>query len=1066
MSKPNFTPEQQRAITEINGKMIVSASAGSGKTTVMIERICQVVKSGVGIDKIVALTFTEASARDMKAKLERRISDLAMEDTKYLTELEKVPFVDMCTVDSLCRRVVAEYFEIAGVDPAFGIIDKGEAEEFSKRAFQKVLAQRQDSETFFELQKLFEKQDRLKQSFEHTCEFLSALPDANEWLEKVALTAYTPQTLDNLIARKIQRFAREAGDLIDLAQKFTDAVKDLPCVDVRLSYLNEIKEATCLPVFGGEVRLPSVVEKQVNTVTGDFLGVKAWCEDAKKLIYTARDFVCTPVSAETERIAREYVDSLKAYIAELDDIKCAENKFSFADIERKAFCVLSDESVRERVLQKYSYVFVDEYQDINELQAALIDRLTKENKFMVGDVKQSIYMFRHAEPAIFINTMNEGVATPVLLMDNFRSAKGVISSVNDVFARLMGKASGVEYEKNPMKASAPYEEGEMPAVSLDVFEKAEEESQRPPVYSVREDAGKVKTKEEVLHAADLISDLIKCGKIYDPALGKERGVQGGDIAVIVRSRKDFYFDLANELRQRGTPVSVDLTRSDAPEIKVLIDLIKLLDNADQDVPTASVMLTMFGFSEEELVALARRDVSFATAVRQSADARVVDFNQKIARLRFLAGYKHVDAVLKEAVRVSGFESKLDATSAQNIERMIQKVGSMALNESIVKFLAGYEKMQDEVVSAPPAGDNAVQMMTMHASKGLEFPIVLLGGLGSEFVGADEKGNFMLSKAYGIVFKNVDRASKKKSENTANSLTREEEKIRLAHDRVRLLYVAMTRAKNNLFMSATAGKKRLSPNPPEKALSFVQMLGYAQTAGEFELPRAAQPRGENNGEEERAQCATVDVDALRRAMEFRYPHAAAATTRVKFAVTALAKSEDDTVHTHTIYDDDVMRIGTLHHKVMEEIDFAVRDPGGVKKAVDKMVELHTISQADAKDVDLDVIARALNADVLRQAEGNPNVRREYKFMLSVPGAELGISATQDEVLVQGVIDLLIPTKDGVIIVDYKHTSASGDELIERYAKQLDLYARAVEYGLETKVIKKVILSLKTGKETEV
>ena len=1067
MSEVKYTPSQQRVIDDVYGRMIVSASAGSGKTTVMIERMVGLIKNGADLDEIVALTFTDASARDMRAKLEKKLSDLAADNPALLRQLERVPFADVCTIDSLCKRIVTEYFEIAGIDPAFGLIDDGEKEAFSRRAFAEVVARRKDDEAFYALLKLFEKESKLKESFEKTAEFLSAIPDERQWLDGV-VSAGQGDRLSVLLDRKLNRLKEDARDYLREADVWTDAVKAHPFVATRIDCLNTLLSETALPVCAQDYAYANYSEKQISALTGDYALVKEWGSAVKDFI--AKEvcaFEIVPVNDEAKVITAEYVGALREYLDGLDEIKREENKLGFADVEKKALKVLRLPEVRERVLAKYSYVFVDEYQDINELQDEIIEQLTADNKFMVGDVKQSIYRFRHSEPEIFVRTVKDSPKDKVVVLaENFRSARGIIDEVNDVFDRIMDEGGGVRYSDERMINARSYRDVELAPVYYNLFEKTEEVPTAGRVYSVRDDFRRGASGPEASGVAAAIRALVDGYSIYDVDEGEVRAVRYDDIAVIVRSRSGFYYELGEKLNKAGIPTAIDRARQDAAEIKVLIDLLKLLDNEVQDVPLAGVMLGMFGFSEEELIPLAMGAKTFYEGARRSTTPKVVEFWRQIDTLRFFAGYKKVSELIEEADKMTGYVRSLDLPARENVVRMIRTIKGMALNDSVSKFLKDYTSAPQEVLGVPPAGENAVKVMTMHASKGLEFPIVFLCDLGTEFM-RGTKGDYVLSKQFGIAFKNVDKLAKKKSKNTVLSLISEEEEVLDSYERVRLLYVAMTRAKNHLFMTGSVTPGRQKPKKAKKAQSFVQMLEYAEAGRKQPLPDLGQLA---------ATCETakkslltddgLDVEALRRATQFRYPYESATKTGVKFAVTALSVDNAEQVGKALVLDDEIMRIGTLHHKVMEEISFEVSDEAGVKAAVEKMVELHMITRADADGVDCAAIARALNAEVIKVAKGAKSVRREYRFMLASTGAEIGVSDSADDVLVQGVIDLLILEEDGATIVDYKHSASSGLALAERYRLQLDLYSRAVESALGTKVKRRVILSLKTGEETEV
>lgn len=1069
-SSIKYTDSQRGVIDDFSGKMIVSASAGSGKTTVMIERIANVVRQGGTLDSIVALTFTNASARDMKAKLEKKITALALEDSRYFAEVEKIPFIDVETVDTLCKRIVTEYFEIAGIDPAFAVCDEGDKASYYRRAFSALSREKESSDAFYRLKKILGGEEKLRSALEARVAFLDALPEPEAWLSETATVTYKDST--TILERWLSRVRNEAEYLIKDAERFSADTRSVPGFSSRLEALGHVKCVTdyaSLPIDFSHIKFPNFIKSHYEKCPHDVAEIKEWIEDAKEIIQkVSTKFNHVEPNEESRALAEEFVDSVRRFVHHLSRLKSDDNKLDFADIERLALKVLENEGVRERVLSRYAYVCVDEYQDINELQEKIIERLTGENKFMVGDVKQSIYAFRHSEPQIFVNTARRADVKKRELKENFRSDPKVIGKINDVFTALMREDSGVSYRDEAMNAQRSYGDGIYAPVYFTCFEKKESTVNWSRPYSVKNDyRDETLVSQEVLAVANAVVSMVESGEIYDADLGQRRRIRYGDVAVIVRSRKEFYYELASVLRSRGVPVGVDSARADTPEINALINLVRVLDNGEQDVPLASVMLKIFGFTEEELVEIAGTANSFTESVEKARGEKVENFRKRLEGYRFNARYMGVAEILRRVCEAEGYYERLTTGERAKVRDFIIACEGLPCAENTGKFLELHENYLEKMMSSGERGEDAVTLMTMHASKGLEFPIVFLGDLGRDFF-SDNTEDCVFTKEFGAMFKNVDGETRIKSKSTQYNLLLEERSIKEHHELVRLLYVAMTRAKNHLFLTGTAGAKRLKARSSESALSFLQMILFAIKENP-ELNLASLEDGLSHvqgeaGEEKKSACA-LNVEEILRAMRFEYPHREASRTGVKFAVTALAVDGEEQVGKPFVMEEEFMREGTLYHKVMESLSFNLETVEEIDREIKKLVELHTITKAEEERIDREVVLRALSSDVIKLARGK-RCYREYHFMLSAPARDIGVSEAEDEVLVQGVIDLLILDGDEAVIVDYKHTASSGDRLRDRYKKQLDLYAGAVSSALGVRVKRKVILSLKSGEETEV
>ncbi|MBO4263035.1 MAG: UvrD-helicase domain-containing protein, partial [Clostridia bacterium] len=798
--------------------------------------------------------------------------------------------------------------------------------------------------------------------------------------------------------------------------------------------------------------------------------------------------------------------ALCALTAEFDEkfaeYKREEGLIDFADIEHFTYKLLSrNPQIAEEVRGRYKYVFADEYQDINDAQEKILALLSKDNLFMVGDVKQSIYAFRGCDPDIFAKKAEEysaGNGGKVISLDkNFRSTGKVLQVVNNIFSRVMTKdLGGIDYAANEMQGGDGFPEDHGGAV-LHVADGKRDKAVSPSgVYDVIKDLEEKDDDEEFYEGAtvaEIIRDEIANGTLVEKD-GSVRRVNFGDVVVLTRTSTAYAAKVKRELARYGIPFSSEAGADirDYPEIKLLIAVLKLVYFYADDVPLAATLKSAVGKLTEEQLAEIRRPYprragkSFAECVEDyrvnGADEEIKSklnaFSDYFGKIRLLSEYVGAGEILLKIMRETGLDLEIAAmslgeTRIKRVRRFISASAEGGKKLSVGEFLKKIEPEENEMELSVSAGEDTVRMMTIHASKGLEFPVVILAGVNSPFSTESERKEVLFDRREGFAFRYYDEENNVFGDTFQRKYFIARMRRERAKEQARLFYVALTRAEQRLHLvcgSAPAEEQSALTAPDAKKFKDyvspddMEIKHYAAE----ELSFGGKPVRENvligAGRETLTKKIAQYVD-------FEYPYGKDVILPVKRAVTKIAEESGETVApllpTSDVYGDEervasYTEKGIAYHRFMEKCDLFD------KNADDQLIALYSRGDLTKEQVgmlDGKALGRALSSSVFDEIK-EYKLYREQAFIAPFPATEAGIADTDGEVLVQGVIDLLC-IKDGEgIIVDYKTSHASAEVLRARYGEQLRLYAMAAEKTLGIKIKKKVLLNLLTGASVEV
>lgn len=1181
----SVTEKQEKAINHEKGNALVSASAGSGKTFVMISRAVRLIIEGkADVNELLCVTFTSKAAAEMKQKLSDKINEkiaeyslIGGEEERQKTErlykqLELLPTADISTVHAFCKNLLSEFFYQAGLDAAFSVADEKESELLVNRAIDRLfedLYECGDTELNLLLGCYFKKRSdgALKKRIISLYRELITERSVNEILEKGDFY-YTEQGVKSLAAKTLAEFSQiskrlsarlseirftldKNGKLEKFAGELSACLKNFELNDDYDDYLNAINSAA--------LRFPVKTKAEADDISARENLKEFYYDSFRPFVETVRSATGEKLSEEIERaekaapVYKALCSLIKKFAEYYEKEKRDENAVDFSDLEHLTLKLLNVDEIREEVTSRYKYVFADEYQDTNGVQEELLKRLTVNNLFMVGDVKQSIYNFRGCNPDIFADKFDEYSAksekqsstsaekvenepnaetcnergaeqvdeqsgTAISLDKNFRSAAPVLNAVNNVFKNVFTKDFGrVDYKNSPMIFGGGYPETEGGAKAVFVARGKKEKTLPSGVYGVVKHLDVLKKSDgfaEGRLVCGIIESLID-SEYYDVKDGAYKKLNYGDFCLLLRNTKNSGDKYVNELIRAGIPVAASSRKSigEYPEISFLTNFLKLIGCFNQDIPLVAALKSPVGnLTDAELLNIRKfcKTGSFCEAYRAylnryspidaGADSaigpknstenekisesrayendnfreiekendelyqKLKSFDEYIKKIRLLSAFMPCDELLNLVVKEKKIDLKYlsDRLGAQKLERInlfIEAAG--AKKRTVGEFLPVMDGTVEDL-SLEYSDENAVKIMSIHASKGLEFPVVILGGAEKRYNSEDLKSDMLVDKNYGIALKLNDISDGTVKDTLHRKFVRYKKQKTLREEEARLLYVALTRAKNQLFIIGTVTEKDGESEIPLKkahgefdgtfSSAFVDLI--AQT----DLPVSIKSENDLSEFSSRAvkQVLIGNPDEylkqkIKENLTFDYPFKADEKISVKRSVTSAAHFDEENAPAFEyapLFGASDEETGTAYHKVLQLIDFNLSP----ERAVNELIAAHLLTADELLRVSEAKVKSILKMPLFSMIKGF-ELYKEQPFTAYLPAklTEKGYLG-DEQVLVQGIIDLLAVKGNDAIIVDYKFSSLKNDsDLIYRYEKQLRLYALAVKKVLNKNII---------------
>lgn len=1085
MSK--WTKNQSLAINTLTGDVLVTASAGSGKTSVMIERLVKlVVEEGVDVGKILCLTFTRSSAEEMRSRLKSVLIDRAQTATsveyeRIVENLDELAFADVTTIDAFCSKITKKYFENSdgGVNPTLATNSETGALKYASAV--KVLNDfgETDDTVYHELLGFLGKkrgEDSFVELILSTYEYLSTIPNPEKYLDDAVLN-YVEDIDKNEVANSALGALFEEARYIE-AMTVPLLAWDLPYVEeVReiMLKINGLKNQGFLAVYpyldGGFPekpkynRRPYSSKKQSKEDILELYGVVSAFE--KKWSNLGVDTFFEDV-ARSKIYIEKFSEIMKAFLKEYAERLKRENLTDFSTISHEALRLLNVPEIRNEVKKVYSHVLIDEYQDTNRLQEEILSASGGEaSTFVVGDEKQSIYAFRHAEPEIFSERKRKAGVKVYNLSDNFRQDGRIIDVVNGVFGAIMTESwSGLDYKGEKMRAGIEYPKCDSPAVELFVMDLEREDKDNQPlaeVYTVKEgeEARKDGVSAEALYVERTIKKLVGKTLIYDAKVKAMRPVRYEDVVVISRNRSEGVKKIAERLRESGIPVGVKDKAKLPASAEILVNYLRLIQNPTLDEALAMTMLSpLFSFDEDDL---ARYKIAGGESENLwQCFQKSKEKEEKLAQFFFVteryarkAKYQNVHELVESIVTEREYLLNLAkrglSDESKTLLSYIDSLGSDTTARSVAEYLSYFDSYPKFTTDSDTSGGDVVRFMTMHGAKGLEFPVVFLVETGRRFSSREENEPINYHKKLGIGIQTFIPQKRLKRQNFIYKIIKNRTKEEQAIEEMRLLYVAMTRAKNLMFISGALSKEARQNKNERASTSHLALIHTAINNNAELLDKITFATIPEESKEVVEKRDIIPID-----LSFTYARKKATSTPVKYTVTGLLDYDGEVSYPITVSES--AEVGTLYHKIMQNIPFTTK-PEEIDKAFSKLVLDGVVKEEEIANVNKEIIERVLNIPVIKRAS-TKKCLKEQEFLLHVPHSEIIDGGIDDEVVLQGVIDLLV-LDDTPIIVDYKYSGKSAENLKKTYEKQLRLYEKAVKEILKVDKVETYLISLKTG-----
>lgn len=924
----NFTPDQQRVIDTRSSNILVSAAAGSGKTAVLVERIIQMITDDnhpVDIDRLLIVTFTSAAAAQMRERISRAVVK-KLEENPENEHLQKqsslIHNALITTIDSFCLFVIRNNFNEIGLDPGFRVADESEVKMLEADVMDKLLEEAHTEPTerflrFVECYSTGASEKKIEEAILRLYHFSMSYPFPEEWLndrlEDYRLNdvgelsgkrwfqgalAYVNTILQECLDRLHQALAI-AGGVGGPIQYADNLASDIDLIE-RLKSAGDYNELYELFTYSSFTRLSTKKTEGVDPVLKDM--VKAIRDEVKKSVADLKKFLFQISVEDTlsdmaacQEVVSELVSLTLAFKEKLDQSKRDKNIIDFSDMEHFALQILlrKDEDgtivPRNTALELQDYfeeIMIDEYQDSNEVQELLLKSISGEdkghfNRFMVGDVKQSIYKFRLARPEIFmekydtyVTNTSDSTRTRIDLSVNFRSRREVTDATNFICSQIMtAKVGNVEYDENAaLYVGASYPEPderydrdiyctELMIATPDSLLADDVSDSDVTNDASNSSAGYSEKEIEAVMVADRIRQLVGTFPVTDAATGEVRSAKYSDIVLLFRATSGWDEDFRRILTERGIPVHVTSKAGyfETIEIQGIVNLLRVLDNPLQDIPLFGVLkLAYFDFSEEDITRIRcfTRDYTDRQAQLESqapkklflyeqiklyydsvysgsvdetdevlkkmvqmertqeavSQGKLERFLTTITEYRQKVAYTPIKELLQQLIATTGYEAYVGSMPGgdqrkANIGLLLEKAGAFQNTSfyGLFHFIRYLETIQEQEVDFGEANildENAdvVRIMTIHKSKGLEFPICFVCGLSKQFNQMDMRQSILMDVELGVGVDYIEPTLRYKRKTMRKNVVAQRMKEDTRGEDLRVLYVALTRAKEKLILT--------------------------------------------------------------------------------------------------------------------------------------------------------------------------------------------------------------------------------------------------------------------------
>ena len=1193
-----WTTQQQSAIDSRNKNLLVAAAAGSGKTAVLVERIIQMIlDDNLDVDKMLIVTFTNAAAQEMRSRIHKKIFErmTTETDSDRLLRLERQSILlsgaSIMTFHAFCLSVLRRNFSKIDFDPKFREAGEQELNILRQDVIEKLFEEKYSNDTDFANfaenfdGTVYDDKNLYKIIFD-LYNFSQSRPYPEEWLNSIVNFYENPETatladgqnwFDFMINFALNRAkfiiddalknCRKAKNISaaqivddpsakpkDLAAYKTNWNKIIQTFDSDYKMLDNLRgventwDKLCETInlslefvnYPKIIKLPDDLLKLKGELKTTRDNYKDNVTKLRELINLNREEILTQIkksASSVKQLSKITIEFERAFSA----AKRERGIIDFDDMEHLALKIFNtDTKTADNYRKKFQVIMVDEYQDTNGVQEEIISKIVRDkNFFAVGDVKQSIYRFRNADPEIFMRKYDDYPKTSdsqrIDLSTNFRSRRQVVDTVNAIFRRLMTKdAMEIDYNKDAeLNFGADYpaaenifnERAEFCIINLeDESSKNSTEDDEPlEIFPDAKELDELGLEVQVI--ANKINAIIDAKKkIWDTDIKAYREITYKDIVILMRAVDGRAVKIVDVLQKNNIPAYAADNGGyfRAPEILTTLSLLSVLDNSRQDIPLAAVMLSPIGgFSEQDLaeLRLSDRKADLYTLIKNfSADdelsARCKNFLSKIKNWRDMARQIGVPELLSKIYRDTGyydyFGTKIDGRVAQaNLRMLIDRAAEFESTafrglSRFIQFIKKIRELENDLATARTLGENenVVRVMTIHKSKGLEFPVVFVAQLGKGFNLMDLSNTVIKHRDLGVGIYGMQSSlyGLMRFPTFVRKIIQHKIKEETLAEELRILYVALTRAREKLFLTGTiknskAFEKNLAEistaelqsvkhpidwllmilNDVEKVASLRIFKKSEIKLGNSELQIEEKKIAPPPEVAEESPLATIpaklSVTEVKRRIIENEEETARLTefAKKKFDKTKLYRRPNFMQKVNI----SGAEYGTLMHSVMQHLNLdGALDFNDITAQIDEMISAQIFTTEQGVDVKRRVgnIVKFFNSDFGRRIVSAKEIYRELPFSQKIDAGTINAgenfrNAAGEKIFVQGIIDLLF--KDSAtgewILLDYKTDRDNDDEHFKHeYSEQIKLYAQAIETLTPIKIAEKYLYLLTAGR----
>lgn len=1161
-----LTPQQLRAVTNRGGKLLVSAAAGSGKTKVLVDRLLGYLTDPVNpanIDEFLIITYTKAAASELRGKIASKLSERISQEpeNRHLQQqLQRLYMTNISTVHSFCSDILHQFAYRLELSADFRVADENECRQLQDAAMEQILeeAYQQAAEdaqfrAFVDTQGIGRNDRLVPQILLRVYHSARCHLNPQGWLDS-CLSASEPGPEQDASETLWGRYLMQSlFSYLDLQIEAMDHCAQLAAQAVEMENVAHLLETTVqqLRYLRNADRWDDIVSRRhVDFGTLRFKkkatdlqlidGIKAVRNACKKGLPKYLRIFTDP----SERIIGDLMSSAQAvkgmvklvrrFEEVYDEMKRRRRILDFGDLEHLTLDLLlgrkrsGPTAIAFEIGSRFREVMVDEYQDSNAVQDAIYSALTqqRQNCFMVGDVKQSIYQFRLADPGIFLEKYHDyvpaleagpGTGRRVILSSNFRSCGAVLSAVNSVFEICMSPEVGGLYygDEEALHEGIPH--GSLPDPEIEFYGIDVQEST---------------AEEEAQVTAQRISELLD-GQHYVRSGDTLRPITPDDIVILLRAPNSVgeYFRSALEKRRIHCAAGggADLLRT--KEITVLRSLLQTIHNPQQDIPLVATLVSpLFCFTADDLAAIRgpHKSRSVYNALKAYDTSKAKAFLELLSVFRSESRVKTLTELLETVyvkTNIDSIFSTMDGGEerAENLERFFQLAADFEAGgqTDLGRFLEYLESMEHKglLLGAEPSAAGCVTIMSIHKSKGLEFPVVFLCGLSRGFNKESTRAQVLCDKELGIGTMTADAVRRVRYPSISKRAIVSKIGTDGLSEELRVLYVAMTRAKDRLIMTYASQSLQaelqdmvarmnmgchsllireadcpgvwvlLAALRRSEAGALFELGGPCMEAVVSEAPwviRVVQSEETFIGSVEQAEQPVMNPhlhEMMDRGLSFRYPYLSATEAPSKQTATQRKgrikdqEAAENALEEKRIFrswrkpsfasaassDPDPSAYGNAIHAVLERIDyFKCTDRDGVAEELQNLVNSGKVTEEQAQMVDCEQLTNFFQTDLGKKVRTAQTVLREFKFSILDDGLAYHEGLEGEKILLQGVVDCAIIEEDGITVIDFKTDRMKQEELpqaAEKYRYQVEAYADALSRIYQKKVKKACLYFLR-------